>query len=82
MVFLLNVSNAYSANQNGQKWDINKATVEQLVQVKGVGATKAKAILEFVKRNHVKSMDDLLKVKGVGKKVLENIKSKFEVRKE
>ena len=78
-VFLLNVSNAYSKAE--QKLDINKATVKQLVEVKGIGQAKAEAIVKFIKKKPIKTMDDLLKVRGIGEKVLKNIKEKFEVKK-
>ncbi len=79
-VSLLNVSYVYAANQSSKKLDINKATVAQLVKVKGVGKAKAKAIVLFIKSKHsIKNMDELLKVKGIGKKVLKNIEEKFYV---
>ncbi len=81
-VFLLNISNAYSAQQVDKKLDINKATVKELVKVKGIGKAKAEAIVKFVKKESIKTMDDLLKVQGIGKKVLNNLKEKFEVKKQ
>jgi competence protein ComEA len=79
VVSLLSVSSVY-AQANSQKLDINKATVSELVTVKGIGEVKAKAIVDFVKKNAIKDMDELLTVKGVGQKVLEALKQKFEVK--
>ena len=80
VVSLLNVSYVYAANSKPAKLGINKATIEQLTKVKGIGKAKAEAIVKFVKKEKVKTMDELLKVKGIGKKVLKNIEEKFEVK--
>lgn len=78
--FLLSVSAGVHAEE--QKADINKATVEELVSVKGIGKSKAVKVVDFIKKNKgIKDMDELLNVKGVGKKTLEEIKKKFEVKK-
>lgn len=63
------------------KIDINTASVKELSQIKGIGASKAEAIVEYRKTNgKFKSMDELLKVKGVGPKVLETIKTEAEIK--
>jgi competence protein ComEA len=79
VVSFLSVSSVY-AQANSQKLDINKATVSELVTVKGIGEVKAKAIVDFVKKNAIKDMNELLAVKGVGQKVLETLKQKFEIK--
>ena len=79
VVSFLSVSSVY-AQANSQKQDINKATVSELVTVKGIGEVKAKAIVDFVKKNAIKDMNELLAVKGVGQKVLETLKQKFEIK--
>ncbi len=79
VVSLLSVSSVY-AQANSQKLDINKAVVSDFVTVKGIGEVKAKAIVAFVKKNAIKDMNELLAVKGVGQKVLETLKQKFEVK--
>ena len=61
--------------------DINRATAEDLVLVKGIGQKRAEAIVNFIsRRSGIRSMDELVEVKGVGKKVLEELKGRFEVR--
>ena len=80
VVSFLSVSSVY-AQANSQKLDINKATVSELVTVKGIGEVKAKAIVDFIKeKNGIKNMDELLEVKGIGSKTLGEFKQKFEVK--
>ena len=48
--------------------DLNSATQAELESVKGIGPTKAKAILDHRSKNGpFKSVSDLAKVKGFGK---------------
>jgi competence protein ComEA len=53
--------------------DINKADAVTIAkELKGVGPAKAKAIVEYrTKNGSFKSVDDLLKVKGVGEHLLQ-----------
>ncbi len=50
---------------------LNKASKEQLMAIKGIGEKKAVVI---IKARPYKSFDDLLNVKGVGPALVENIK--------
>ena len=56
--------------------DINSATAEEFVQVKGIGEKKAERIIAY-RAEHGKfaSIDELKNVKGIGKKIVEIIKS-------
>jgi competence protein ComEA len=52
--------------------DINKADADTLIQLKGIGKAKAKAIIEYRKLNgSFTSVEELLEVKGIGEQVLE-----------
>lgn len=53
--------------------DINKADAATLAkELKGVGAAKARAIVEYrAKNGSFKSVDELLKVSGIGERLLE-----------
>ncbi|BBB32271.1 competence protein ComEA [Thermotomaculum hydrothermale] len=58
-----------------EKININTASVDQLIKLKGIGPKKAKAIVEFRKKNgKFKKLEDLMLVKGIGKKTFEKIK--------
>jgi len=62
------------------KIDINTATMEELHSLKGIGHTKAVAIMEYRKIHPFKKIEDIMKVKGIGKKTFEKIKSEIEVK--
>ena len=56
--------------------NINTATAEQLVLLPGIGKKTADAITEYrTKNGNFKAVDDITKVKGIGAKKLEKIKS-------
>ena len=51
--------------------DINSANVKELSSLKGIGAKKAEAIVAYRKSHCFKNVDEIVKVKGIGKKFLE-----------
>ena len=51
--------------------DINSADVKKLSTLKGIGAKKATAIVKYRKAHCFKKVDEIIKVKGIGKKFLE-----------
>lgn len=54
------------------KININTASADELMNLKGIGEKKAKAIVEFRKANGLfKQPEDLTKVPGIGPKTLE-----------
>ena len=50
--------------------DINNASVKELRTLKGVGVKKAKSIVSYRKKHCFKKVDDIVHVKGLGKKFL------------
>ncbi|MDL0089409.1 ComEA family DNA-binding protein [Campylobacter gastrosuis] len=59
--------------------NINTATKEELMSVKGIGETKANAIIEYRKTNEFKSLDELKNVKGIGNANFEKIKNELSI---
>jgi len=56
--------------------DINTASKKELITLKGIGTSKADAIISYRDKNCFKSVKDFSKVKGIGKKTIEkNIKN-------
>ena len=67
----------------GTSWaavDINTASQSELESVKGLGASKAKAIIDYrEKHGPFKSVGELDKVKGFGKASVEKLKADLTV---
>lgn len=62
--------------------DLNTASVEELQAVKGVGASKAEAIVQHRKQHGpFKRVEELDNVKGFGKKTVDRLRSEFTVSK-
>lgn len=60
------------------KVNINTATVEELKTLKGVSEKKAEAIIEYRKKNgSFKTKEDLMKVRGIGKKLFESFEERI-----
>jgi competence protein ComEA len=59
--------------------DINTATKDDFVKIKGIGEKKAERIINY-RKEHGKfnNIDELKKVKGIGNKIIEIIKSQVE----
>lgn len=59
----------------GEKIDINQAGITDLVKLPGIGEVLAKKILEFRQNiGYFRSIQDLLKVKGIGNSKYDKIK--------
>ncbi|MGM0438219.1 MAG: helix-hairpin-helix domain-containing protein [Bacillota bacterium] len=60
--------------------EINKASVEDLMKIKGIGKSKAENIVEYRKQNgFLKSKEQLKKVKGIGNNIFKKISNKIKV---
>jgi len=79
-----------SANQSSQEQtmqaakqqviNLNKSTFEQLVSLKGVGHTKAQAIIVYRQQaGGFKSVDELIKVTGIGEKIVSDNRARLSI---
>ena len=60
--------------------DINSATVEELMSVPGIGQVIAQRIVEFREKNGpYKTVDELLKVQGIGEKSLAKYRERLSI---
>ena len=67
-----------NAGLSDRKIDINSASAEELMKIKGVGAAIAGKIVEYRLNNgSFSSVDDIKNVKGVGVALFEKIKSRI-----
>jgi len=63
-----------------EKININKASAEELTQLKGIGPSHAAKIIEFREKNGpFKLPEDLMQVPGVGQKTFEKNKDLISV---
>ena len=63
----------------GNKININKATLDELITIPGIGEAKAKAIIEYRSRNKFNSIEDIKNVEGIGENLFASIKESITV---
>ncbi len=73
------VSSSTSSGANSSsKVRLNSANIEQLMQLNGVGKKKAEAIIEYRNKNgKFNSVDDFMKIKGIGPALFNKNKAKL-----
>ncbi len=65
-----------------KKINLNEATYEDLISIKGIGPKKAKAILQLKEKlgGKFKDLNQLTEIKGIGKKTVEKLKNYLTVK--
>jgi competence protein ComEA len=67
--------------ENTGKINLNKATVEELSQLKGIGMKYAERIVQYRDKNGpFKNVEDILNVQGIGPRTLEKNKDRIIVK--
>ena len=65
-------------SSNEQKVSLNSATIDELMQLPGIGEVKAKAIIAYREENGgFKSIEELLEVNGIGESTFNKIKDQL-----
>lgn len=54
--------------------NVQTASKDELMCIKGIGEKKANAIMKYRKSKKLKSIDDLIEIKGFGKGIIANVK--------
>jgi len=60
--------------------NLQTASKEELMSIKGIGEKKAQQILEYRKVNSIKSPEDLRNIKGFGDAIINNVKNDVKVK--
>lgn len=78
LTFALAVVPAYSIDKG--KININTASLEALTELKGIGPVIAERIIEYREEHgQFETIEDLINVKGIGEKTIENIRDEITV---
>ncbi len=65
-------------NENiGQKININKAGLEELMNIPGIGEVTANKIIEYRKNHFFSKIEDIMEVPGIGTSKFNNLKDKI-----
>ena len=61
--------------KNNGPVNINTASKEELMSITGIGESKANSIIEYRSKNKFETIEDIMKVSGIGEKFFEQIKN-------
>jgi competence ComEA-like helix-hairpin-helix protein len=59
--------------------DINSATAEELMEVKGIGKKLAEKIIEYRTNHKIENINDLKNISGLGDKKISALKREFQI---
>jgi competence protein ComEA len=74
-------NSSQNGNPSGAIVDVNRATEEELIGLKGIGPVLAKSIVEYRRKNGpFKNVEELVYVRGIGLKKLEGFRGRVVAR--
>ncbi|MCP4676849.1 MAG: helix-hairpin-helix domain-containing protein [Deltaproteobacteria bacterium] len=79
MLVALNAS-AADGTSPGVTININTATITELGYLPGVGESKAEAIVKYRTNRQFKKIEDLMRVKGIGRKSFKKMRAYLSVK--
>ena len=78
-VVLLSASMATASTEAEPRVDINRASVEELMSLPGVGPAKAQAIVDHRRTAPFRKTEELLQVRGIGDSIYAQVRDRITV---
>lgn len=79
LALALSTAIAAASTEGQPRVDINRASVEELMSLPGVGPAKAKAIVEHRQTAPFKKTEELLEVRGIGDSIYADLRDRITV---
>jgi comEA protein len=73
--FAANKGSAVREDSSAGVVNINTATAKQLSLLPGIGSSKAQAIIGYRSKHEFKKIEELARVKGIGRKTVKKLRS-------